>query len=179
VSADGKGPPSEPDVPPLSASPPESVFISYSPEDVKFLKMLMRHLEVLQNEGLIRVFNREALRPGALWNEITESEISSAAAAILLVTPDYLASRALMKDQLPSLLAHAAEAGTAIMPLLVKPSLFYNLPHLYRFKPFNPTPKTLIDMRSGERERFLVSVAEAVAEEVFHRRTGHGDDLQL
>lgn len=140
----------------------------------------MRHLEVLENQGLIRIFTHEALPPGTLWQEVTQFEISNTAAAILLVTPDYLASRALMEDQLPHLLARAkVENRTAILPLLVKPSLFSSIPHLYRFKPFNPTPKTLIEMRLGEKERFLVSVAEAVQEEVRRRRMGGSGDLQL
>ena len=139
----------------------------------------MRHLKVLENQGLIRIFVREALPPGALWLEITQSEISSAAVAILLVTPDYLESRALMKDQLPLLLDRAKKAGATIMPLLVKPSLFHSLPHLRQFKPFNPTSKTLIEMRAGEKEKFLVSVAEAVQEEVRRRHAGSGGDIQL
>jgi len=160
--------------------PPEPVFISYSPEDVKFLRMLMRHLEVLENQRMIRIFTHEALPPGALWQEVAQVEMSNAVAAILLVTPDYLASRALAESQLPQLLARAeAEDETAILPLLVKPSLFHSLPHLYRFKAFNPTSKTLIEMRAGERERFLVSVAEAVQEEVRRRRAGRAGDVQL
>lgn len=71
----------------------------------------MRHLEVLQNQGLIRIFTHEALPPGTLWHEATQFEISKAAAAILLVTPDYLASRALVEDQLPLLLARAEDQG--------------------------------------------------------------------
>lgn len=131
----------------------------------------MLQLEVLQNQGLIRIFTHEALPVGTLWQEVTQIEISNAAAAILLVTPDYLRSRALMEDQLPDLLARAEDEGTAILPLLVRPSLFRNLPQLNRFKPFNPTRKTLIEMeRPGEKERFLVSVAEAVQEEVRRRR---------
>jgi TIR domain-containing protein len=163
-----------------SASQPESVFISYSPEDVKFLNMLMPHLNLLENQRSIRIFTHEALPPGTLWQEVTQVAISNAAAAILLVTPDYLASRALMKDQLPYLLARAEEKDrTAILPLLVKPSLFHTLPHLYRFKPFNSTPKTLIEMRPAEKGRFLVAVAEAVLEEVRRRQAGSAGDLQL
>jgi hypothetical protein len=174
-----RGPP-EPHETTLADSQPEPVFISYSAEDIKFLRMLMRHLEVLENQRMIRIFTHEALPPGTLWQEATRVEISNAVAAILLVTPDYLASRVLVEDQLPQLLARAEmEDGTAIMPLLVKPSLFFSLPHLRRFKPFNPTPKTLIDMRAGEKERFLVSVAEAVQEEVRRRRAGRAGDVQL
>lgn len=172
--------PSGPRCRPLSGSQPEAVLISHSAEDVKFLRMLMRHLEVLENQRMIRIFAYEALPPGTLWQEVVRVEISNAVAAILLVSPDYLSSRALAENQLPQLLAQAeAEDGTAILPLLVKPSLFYSLPHLYRFKPFNPTPKTLIEMRAGEKERFLVSVAEAVQEEVRRRRTGRAGDVRL
>jgi ketosteroid isomerase-like protein len=133
--------------------------------------MLLLQLEVLENQGLIRIFTHEALPPGTLWQEVTQLEISNTVAAILLVTPDYLVSPDLMEDQLPPLLAQAKEGGTAILPLLVRPSLFFTLPHLYQFKPFNPTSKTLIEMeRPGEKERFLVLVAEAVQEEVRQRR---------
>jgi hypothetical protein len=178
VPADGEGGRRGRDRTSLPAAPPERVFISYSPEDARFLKLLIRHLSVLDNQKLIKIFTVQAVPPGRLWEEITQAEISSAAVAILLVTPAYLESRALMEHELPSLLVRAAEDGTTIMPLLVKPSLFYSLPHLYRFKEFNPTPKTLIEMRAGEKDRFLVSVAEAVQEEV-RRRRASGGDIQL
>ncbi len=131
MSADGKDSRPQKDGVSPTTSERESVFISYSLEDVRFRKMLMRHLRVLENQRLIRTFFHQALPPGALWQEITQQEISGAAVAILLVTPDYLGSRALMEDQLPRLLDSAKKAGTTIMPLLVKPSLFYSLPHLY------------------------------------------------
>jgi hypothetical protein len=162
-----------------AAPRPESVFISYSHEDVKFFEMLMRHLKVIENQHLIRIFAHDTLRPGARWQEAARSEIAQAAAAILLVTPDYLASPAIMADEIPRLLARAEEHGAAILPLLVKPSLIGSVPQLYRFKAFNPTDKTLIEMRPGEKERFLVSVAEAVQEVVLDRRTGRGGDLLL
>lgn len=99
----------------------------------------MLQLQVLENRGIVRIFTREALPPGTLWQEETEIEISNTAAAILLVSPDYLASKDLMEDQLPRLLARAQEEdGTAILPLLVRPSLFSDLPYIYRFKPFKP-----------------------------------------
>jgi hypothetical protein len=120
---------------------PELIFISYSSHDLKYLKMLMPHLKVFENQKLIRIFTHDALRPGTLWLDATKSAI---AAAILLVTPSYLASENLIADQLPQLLARAEQGGTVILPLLVKPSLFERVPELYRFKPFNSTPKTLI-----------------------------------
>lgn len=160
---------------------PESVFISYSPKDAKHLEMLMRHLRLLKNQNIIRVFTHAALPVGALWQQEVEIEISNAAAAILLVTPDYLESDDLMENQVPRLLARAEEqGGTLILPLLVAPSLFETLPHLFRFKPFNDPSKTLVEMaRPGEKDRFLVTVAQAVQEAIRHRQAGSAGDMRL
>lgn len=150
----------------------ESVFISYSPEDVKFLRMLLRHLRVLEHQGL-RIFTREALIPGTRWQEEMNFAISNVAVIILLVTPDYLASEAAPMVHLPQILASAEERGTTILPLLVKPSLFSSYPYLSRFRALNPAPKTLIEMnRPGERERFLMSVAEEVQKLTIFNRQG-------
>lgn len=132
----------------------------------------MTHLQVLVDQGLIRVFDHKSLPPGSLWQEETEAAISRSMAAILLVTPEYLISPALKKDQVPRLLARAEEGGTVILPLLVMPSQFDWIPHLSRFKPFNPASKTLVDMRLGDKHRFLVKVAEEVRDLVYRRRGG-------
>lgn len=184
MSAAGKGRqsrgPSKPNGASPSDSEPELVFLSYAREDGKFLKMLALQLKVLKNQGLIRIFNHQTLRTGALWREEAQSALSIAAVAILLVSPDYLASDDLMENELPQLLARAQDAGTAILPLLVRPSLFSTVEHLSRFKPFNPTDKTLVEMdRPGERERFLLLVAQEVQEEIRRRRAGSGDDRLL
>jgi hypothetical protein len=141
----------------------------------------MRHLRLLKNQKIIRIFTHEALPPGTLWEKQTEVEISNAAAAILLVTPDYLASDDLMENQVPRLLARAEnEDGTVILPLLVAPSLFTTLPHLYQFKPFNPPSRTLVEMvRPGEKDRFLVTVTQAIQEAIRRRQVGSAGDVQL
>lgn len=155
-----------------SASPPASVFISYSHQDVRFLELLMVHLRVLerQDPGPIQIFTDQGISPGESWWEQIQSEISKAAVVILLVTPDYLASSFLMQGELPQILAHAEDDGAVILPLLVKPSTFDIVPGLSRFQVLNPTHKTLAEMRPAERDRFLTSVAETVEQVVRRRR---------
>lgn len=157
-----------------SGEPPENVYISYTPADTKYLDMLMTQLKVLVDQGLIQVSTYKDLHTGSNWQEETGKAIERSMAAILLITPDYLVSPAAKKDQLPRLLARAEESGTAILPLLVIPSQFDQIPHLYRFKPFNSPSRTLVDMRFPEKQRFLVSVAEAVREMVYRKRGGGG-----
>jgi hypothetical protein len=164
-----------------SAETPELVFISCSDsrQDRTFLDMLMLHLQVMANEGRIEIFIHDALLPGTLWQQETRSHIDRAAAAILLISPKYLVSKDLMEDQLPRLLEQAQERGTAILPLLVRPSMFYHLPKLACFKPFNPISRTLVRMGAAEREEFLLSVAEMVEEVIRRRQAGSGGDVQL
>jgi hypothetical protein len=83
-----------------------------------------------------------------------------------------------MEDQLPRLLEQAQGRGTAILPLLVAPSMFHHLEHLACFKPFNPMSRTLSKMGTAERQEFLLKVAETV-EEVIRRRRSGGKDIQL
>jgi hypothetical protein len=141
--------------------------------------MLMPHLEVLQNEGRIEIFNHDALPPGALWQQEEQFNIERTAAAILLISPKYLVSKDIMDDQLPRLLEQAQKRGTAILPLLVEPSMFHHLPKLACFKPFNPMSRTLIQMRTAELREFLLSVAETVEEVIRRRRAGSGGDVVL
>lgn len=101
----------------------------------------------------------------------TKSAILAAAAAVLLVTPDYLDSEIIAGNELPQLLAQAKNRGTEILPLLVEPSLF-EMTELFRFKPFNRTSKTLYEMRGAERKKFLLSVAKEVDDIVRRNRFG-------
>jgi TIR domain len=166
---------------PPTGEQPELIFISCSTsrQDRKFLDMLMLHLDVLQDERRIEIFTHDALPPGTLWQQEARFNIERAAAAILLISPKYLVSKDLMEDQLPRLLEQAQKRGTAILPLLVEPSMFYHKSKLACFKPFNPMSRTLIRMGAAELREFLLSVAETVEEVIRRRRAGSGGDVLL
>lgn len=151
------------------AQEPGLVFVSYSSSDLKYLDMLKPHLSLLEKLGSIRTFTHDALRPGSLWMDETRSAILAAAAAVLLVTPDYLDSEIITGNELPQLLVQAKNRGTEILPLLVEPSLFERT-ELFRFTPFNRTPKTFYEMKGAERKRFLLSVAKEVDDIVRRNR---------
>jgi hypothetical protein len=86
---------------------PPTVFVSYSRKDKKYYDLLKPHLDGYVNLGRIRVFTHDALRTGMRWKVETQSAISEAVAAILLVTENYLASEGIMGEQFPRLLKEA------------------------------------------------------------------------
>lgn len=155
------------------------MFVSCSEDrsDRKVRDALLRHLRILERQQVIEIFNHDVLPPGALWRQETTSRIERAAAAILFISPTYLDSPELMEDQLPRLLEQAQARGAAILPLLLEPSMFFRLPHLACFKPFNPGNRTIIRMGAAERKEFLLGVAEDIDEII--RRQLSGGDIQL
>jgi TIR domain len=151
---------------------PETVFVSYAKKDKRYLDMLMPHLNSFVNLKLITVFTHDAVKPGDLWQEKTKSAILQAVAAILLITENYLASESLMERQLPQLLKQAERNGAIIIPLIVTPCAYEDVPHIYQFKSVNDPDDTLIGMTGKDRGKVLLLVARTAARAARERRAG-------
>ncbi len=87
------------------------VFISYSHHDAVMLARLQVHLKRLERDGLVTRWDDTDIRIGERWREKIRQAIGAAKIAILLVSPDFLASDFIAKDELPPLLL-AAEKST-------------------------------------------------------------------
>jgi hypothetical protein len=64
-------------------------------------------------------------RAGDDWKQGIEQALSSARVALLLISVDLLASEFVTKEELPRLLAAAAERGTRILSIILTPCLFH------------------------------------------------------
>ena len=63
--------------------------------------------------------------------------------AVLLVSADFLASDFIADNELPPLLVAAENEGVIILPVIVSPCLFTNVPALARFQAVNLPSKPL------------------------------------
>jgi hypothetical protein len=132
---------------------------------------------VLIRQEDIEVWSDEDLKVGENWNAEIQRRLESAKAAVLLVSPAFLASEYIANSELPVLLRRAGEKGLTIVPILVSPCLY----HKARFKypdartgpdvlmlsdiqSANPPSRTLEEMSIPEQNRVLVGVAEALLE---------------
>jgi TIR domain len=132
----------------LPATAP-AVFISYAHADnqspdpqkcwldrfVEFLKPLVRQEDFTLCSDL-------DLKIGDGWHERIQEHLNAAKAAVLLVSPAFLASDYIANSELPVILKKAADKGVKILPIIISPSLYeetkfkYPDPRSLRSRPF-------------------------------------------
>ena len=140
------------------------VFVSYSHEDAPWLNRLKIHMEPLIRDGLVDFWDDARIRPGMDWRSSIREAISSASVAILLISADFLSSEFIASNELPPLLEAAEKEGALILPIILSPSLFTDIPSLSRFQSVNPPDRPLIDMTKGEQEKYFVKAAKSILE---------------
>jgi TIR domain len=84
------------------------VFVSYSHDDLKWLREVSQHIAVLNRLGLVDLWSDTNIDAGAEWERQIESALTSARVAVLLVSPAFLASKFIWKNEMPRIVAHSA-----------------------------------------------------------------------
>ena len=168
---------------PSSDRAPRPVFISYAHADNeatdparRWLDRLKEHLEPLVQQDSIAICSDQHIDLGEDWHEHIQTRLTGAQAAVLLVSPAFLASKYIRNSELPVLLRNAKERGVKVIPVILRPCLFEET----RFKYPDPTigpedftlaslqaagsPKrALSEMSEGEQDRVLLKVAQTLA----------------
>ena len=140
-----------------------NIFISYSHQDIDWLKKIQTYLKVLnfENEKL-EVWDDTKIKPGNNWKEEIKKALESCRIAILLISMDFLASDFIRNDELPPLLKQAQSENTIILPLIVRPSRFTKDKNLSGFQSINDPNKPLSKLGTNEQEELLVKLTDTV-----------------
>lgn len=121
------------------------VFISYSHKDEFWKDRLMTHLAVLEFEGLLHVWADTRIEAGEDWYERIQSAMDDSRVAVLLVSPDFIASKFIRNEEVPRLLKLHAENDMLILPLIARPCAWQLVPWLFRIqaRPKNGGPLSM------------------------------------
>ena len=158
------------------------VFISYAHADnqsddpaKRWLDRLKVHLKPLEFDEIIEVASDTDIGLGDRWHDQIQRDLKWAGAAVLLVSPAFLASSYIRNSELPLLLRRAQEEGLKIIPILLRPCLFsetqFNYPDpksgpesftLASLQAAGSPGKALNQMEEGEQDEVLLSVARAL-----------------
>jgi hypothetical protein len=149
---------------PSAAKQRDLVFISYSHIDRDWLARLLVFLKPFTGPNF-RVWADPYIKVGDEWRRDISGAMSRACVAVLLVSPDFLASDFIWNEELPPLF-EGAEAGTiTLFPIPISASNYRATP-LAHYQ-FAHTPERPLDiMPWPRRHAALVQITEKIVEAV-------------
>jgi len=140
------------------------LFISYSHDDEVWKEKLLDGLRVLERKNSVALWDANELTPGSEWSKQIENALQQSDIAVLLVSPSFLASDFIVKRELPALLERRQKEGLAIVPVLVRPSLWSAVPEIAELQFANDTSKPLSSVSEEERDKAMTSITQLIAD---------------
>lgn len=138
-----------------------NVFISYCHKDRKWLNKIATHLKVLTNKDKITTWDDTKIKSGSNWKEEIHNALSEAKIAILLITPDFLASDFITNNELPFLFKAAKKKGLIILWVAVKSSL-YEETYIAKLQAANDPSRPLASLTTAKAEQEIVQICKKV-----------------
>lgn len=145
----------------------DQVFISYSHTDKKWLRKLQTHLKPFERMHKIQVWDDTEIVAGTKWREEIETALKEAKVAVLLVSPNYLASDFIADQECPRLLAAAESEGLKVIWVAVSASAYLET-NIKDYQAANDPTRPLDCLKPAKLNEALVKVCEAI-------RTAVGD----
>jgi hypothetical protein len=156
-----------------------AVFINYAHADNDDTnpknRWLDRFLEMVKplvcQEELTHWSDRD-IKTGDDWHARIQAQLQVAQAAVLLVSPAFLASDYIRNSELPVLLKNAADRGVKIFPVIIRPCHYERAKFKYpdaktgpkelklsSIQSANPPSNALSEMSEGDQDRLLLKVS--------------------
>jgi len=104
--------------------PVHNVFICYSRKDEEHRDRFVCHLDPHQRFDQLSLWYDKRMGAGDRWKEEIFRAIDQATAAVVLVSPDLLASRFVIEEELPRLFRAASDRDLLLTSLFLRPSSF-------------------------------------------------------
>jgi len=138
----------------------DQVFICYSHKDERWLEDLETHLKPYVRNGSITAWSDKQIAPGSKWLKEIEAALASTKVAVLLVTPNFLASDFIHENELGPLLKKAEKGKVTIIWIPVRACSYKETP-LKDYQAAVEPEKPLANMKA-ERDKSWVKICEEI-----------------
>ncbi len=102
------------------------------------------------------------IQPGDIWLDEIERALARAQVALLLVSPDFLASDFIRRQELPCLFEAAQNDGLEILWVPLLPCSWKRFRQIEQYQAVIPVNKTLAEMGEVERDRAMVAITDQI-----------------
>jgi len=138
----------------------DQVFICYSHKDERWLNDLQTHLKPYVRNGSVTAWSDKKIAPGSKWFPEIEAALNSAKVAVLLVTPNFLASDFIHEHELGPLLKKAEQDKVRIIWIPVRACSYKETP-LKDYQAVIDPGKPLANMKA-ERDKAWVEICKEI-----------------
>ena len=138
----------------------DQVFISYSHQDKRLMNELLTHLKPQMRSG-IKVWSDKQIAPGSKWFDEIRAGLRTTSVAVLLVSPDFLASDFIHEHELGPLLKEAEAGGVRILWVPIRASAWEETP-LQKYQAVLPPDRPLAQMEKPDRDEAWVRVCKEI-----------------
>jgi TIR domain len=144
----------------------DRVFISYSRRDKKFLDELLTHLKPYVSSGSVTAWSDQEIVSGAKWLDEIQGALDQTCVAVLLVSPDFLASDFIRERELGPLLREAEAGGVRILWAQLRACAFAETPLRTYQAVISPPEKPLAQKRGADRDEAWVRICKEIKKAV-------------
>ncbi len=138
------------------------LFISYSHLDRSWLERLRKHLKRLENRYGLQRWDDSRLQAGDLWREEIEQALARAKVALLLVSPDFLASDFIDGVELPPLFKAAEREGLKILWVHLRPAYWESHEDIAKYQRVIPRSRAVSLLSDAEQDEAMVQIAKEI-----------------
>lgn len=138
------------------------VFISYSHKDKEWLDKLQIALKPLIRGEKITIWDDTKILPGTDWKKEITNAIERSRIAILLVSPNFLASDFIYDEELPRIFKEYKN-GDLIVYWVVVSASSYQMTELAQVQAVNDPSRPLDSQSTSEQNKTFVDIAKHVA----------------
>ena len=112
-------------------------------------------------KGSVSIRDDTKIKTGSKWREEIEKALTSAKAAVLLVSPDFLSSEFIAENELPQLLHAANRKDLTILWVYLKPC-FYEEYNIKDYQAAHDISRPLADLKGTARDTALLEICQKI-----------------
>lgn len=137
------------------------VFVSYSHFDHEWMERLQIHLKPYVRELGLAIWDDSKIVPGSKWRGEIKKALEAAKVAVLLVSPEFLASDFIAERELPPLLKAAKNDGVRILWVPIRHSSF-NETEIGEYQAVQEPSVPLASLPVHQQDEVLVTVCKQI-----------------